>query len=452
VAHVTDPVTVTPDDGYPYLAVDLQPDDAAGVFVLDVSELDGPDVLALGTAADQWLNVVCTVLSVDYQRGAGQLAGALTTTEAGQLTVVLEDDAGMFDPLTNRDLVHKGTPVRVRAWSTDDGTGAGWQVNLFTGQLDDVALEYQRDAAPVVTLAVSDLIGPVAGWQTEGGPGVGAGDTLLQRVNRVLALLNRPAAATDSDSDYSATLAPAAMAKPWQELQAATEAELGRLWVSAAGDMVVRARGSELAGPVRGTLSDVHGDAPVGVHCCLAAAGVRYSAETMANRVLAQRRLPAGDAGPATLTRLDDEPSQARYGVGTVDRRSLELATDAQVTAWAQAVITGHTTPRLRIDQVTPQPPADDLDTALAAWPAVCGTDLGDRWLFRYHTFGGQLVERTVGVLGISATLTPDAWTITWLTADAPASGSTLTGGWFVLDVSELDGADLLAPYAVRAG
>lgn len=446
----SDPVTQTPDDGWPYLAVDVQPDVTTGVFSVDVSDVGGPDVLLIDAGAT-WLNIVCDVLTVEYQRGASRMAGTLTLTEAGTATIVLEDATGQFDPMTNRELIHKGSPLRIRAWSTDDSTGSPWDAVLFTGTVDRLGVEYRREDPPLITITVLDVIGVVAGWESEGreAPGIGSGDTLRDRVDRMITETGIGSVSVDSDATFAAALAPTVLAKPWQELQAAVEAELGRLWVNRDNQWVVRSRTSELSGTVRGTLSDVHPEAPVGVHCCMAAARPVYGPENLTNRVLGQRRLPAGDAGPAMLVRRDDAFSQTRYGVSTVDRRSLELSTDDQVTTWAEALIVGRTTPELRVDTVTPQPPSGDLDVALAAWEQVCLTDVGDRWLFRYRTVSDQLVEQTVGVLGITATLSPESWTISWVTAPAPAAGSPQTFGWFVPGISQLDGNDLLAPFAM---
>jgi len=447
---VTDPITQTGVDGTPYLAVDVQPDVVAGYFTLDVSRLDGPDVLLLHPEGT-WLNVVCTVLEVEYQRGAARLAGLLNTTEAGTATVVLEDTDGSFDPMTGGELIHKGSPIRFRAWSTDDGTGDPWDAVLFTGAVDRLAVEYRRDEPALVTITALDVIGELARWESEGytEPGVGTGDDLAERLDRIVDETGVGALSPDSDTVFTATLAPTVLARPWQELQSAVEAELGRLWVDRDNQWVVRARGAELTGTVRGTLSDVHGEALTGVHCCIGAARPGYGPENLTNRAIGARRLPSGDVGPAVLARRDDAFSQERYGVGAVDRRSLELSTDVQVAAWCEAVVTGNTTPELRLDQVVPLPAPDDLDSALLAWPAVCATDVGDRWLFRTHTYGGRLVEQTFGVLGITATLTPESWDFTWTTALAPDTGFTIGGGWFVAGVSVLDGNDLLAPFSV---
>lgn len=454
----SDRPTITGQEGDPYLAVDVQPDYAVGTFVLDASQLDGPDRLAWSdTDPGSWASIVCDVMQLNYRRGAARLQGLFTQVEAGTATLKLSDTLHAFDPLVNAESVHKGTPLRVRAWGYD-AAGQRWDAVLFTAEVDDVGVQYLKADAPVVTITVVDLVGVLNAWQSEGSPqpGLGAGETLRARAARVLATVGRGELSTASDTVYSTTLAPTVMARPWQELNSATEAELGRVWVDARNRLVVRGRGSQLVGPVRGTLSDVHAEAPLGVHCCVADASVVYGADNMANRVLAARRHPVvpdvPDASPSVLVRLDDEASQARYGVGVVDRSGgLELERDDQLEPWAGAVITSHTRPELRVDSVLPAPSPADLDSALTAWPAVLQTDLGDRWLFRYHPVTGPAVERAVAVLGIEVDATPDGWTVRWATEDAPAPGIANPSGWFVLDLSTLDGDDVLAPYPYPA-
>ena len=83
-------------------------------------------------------------------------------------------------------MIHKGTPLRVRAWGFD--TAGSLEAVLFTGEVDDLAVAYSLDEPPLVTIAGVDLIAPLSRWESEGRPepGVGAGDSFRQRVIRVL--------------------------------------------------------------------------------------------------------------------------------------------------------------------------------------------------------------------------------------------------------------------------
>lgn len=448
---MTDPQTaIVADAGAPNLAIDLQPDvTGRGDFVLDVSELDGPDLLGYDPGTGAWLNVVCDVTRVSLRRGATRLQGVLTRAEAGTCTVEARDVHRRLDPTVNADAIHPGIPFRLRAWDVDEA-GTPWEAVLFTGVLDDIAVTYDKEEPPVVTLEVHDLIARLEAWKSSGydDPGIGAGDNLLDRVTRILAeagsdLVGRIA---DPDSSYVATLASSNLDAAWSDITAAQDAELGRVWVNNADDLVVRGRWSELSGPVRGTLSDIHDEIVAGVvHCCYTDPSVVYGTEQLTNRAIASRRVPSTGGTPsvpAAVAQVDDEYSAARYGLRAMPQRTLELQTDEQLAPWGEALITTTTEPRLRVDAVSPAP-----WTAPEAWPVVCATDIGDRWIFRLRPSLGPTVARTVGVLGIEHDITPEQWEIRWHTDDAPTPGVNNPSGWFALDVSALDEGDLLAPF-----
>jgi hypothetical protein len=662
-----DPATLTGTPGEPYLAVDVIPDQLAGTFVLGTSKLDGYDMLGWTTdAAGAWLNIVCDVRRVRTQRGATREQGVLVQTEAGAVTVELSDVGRQFEPTQNSDVIHRNTPLRLRAWgyadvletaetrrnlvpnprvaavldgwglwvgqgfgygtvervaaggpsaalpafarvtwqgspsvdvgavyvdgtsqgghpipvvygqtvsaalwgrssvanrlalqvwwrdytgtilsratsaavvvpantwqrftleglttpaqaqyaslaivpvsgagsvtppanSTMDATGAQlelaatvgayfdgdsgtdgatvhswlgtprdsastegvqllttqrWDAVLFTGVIDEVRAQYSKTDPPLVTVTGLDVVGQLAAWGAPGydGDGVGAGDDLGQRVTRTLAEVGFGELSPESDRLFQATLAPTVMADPWTELTDAVEAELGRLWVDNRNRLVASARGSLPAGPVRGTLSDVHGEAPLGVHCCVADAAVVFGVESMCNRAVGQRRKLPSESSDVSIptTQRDDVYSQSRYGLAKTERKSLMLRTDTAVRSWAEALIVRQTYPELRVDAVQPLPSPVDLDSAVAAWPAVLRTDIGDRWLFRYTPAVGDPVNRGLGVVGITLEASPDGWSVSWTTEDAPTPDRTNPRGWWTLGLSQLDSGDVLAPF-----
>lgn len=648
-----DPATF-PGDGTPSLAVDLQPDNLAGTFRLDTSELDGPDRLGWTDAdAGSWLNIVCDVMRVSGLRGSTRQRGVLTRPEAGTATLVASDTAGQLDPMTNGDAIHRGTPIRLRAWgyapvlqavetrrnlatdpamtslvgwsganvstalgaggvrltkttaavangyarpatalppgmlsgrtytisadrtlpapltgaldsdagrlvaivsapsgnvtvrsttapnvagvyrvaltvtlpagvtalqlrfqhggttagevvawdnllveegaavgayfdgaTADDGdqardgavsydwTGAAnasasvqrvqrfdwtnlerWDEVLWTGEVDQLEALYQSGSPALVTITCVDLVGVLASAALlpQGAPdGVGAGDNLLQRVTRVLALAERGTIAPNPDpTAYAVTLRPSTLTSPWADLTAAAEAELGAVWVDRYNRVVVRRRNSLTRGVEHGTLSDEHGETVVGVHCCITDALVVYSPELMVNRTLSRRRLLEGEDDALTgVYQRDDTYSQARYGLAAVERKDLELQTDAQAAAWGQALILGGGKPELRVDTVYPAPSPSDPDSAVLAWPAVCATDVGDVWAFRYRTHTGVLVTAQLRILGVAFDLTPEGWTFTWTTASAPdRERGAIDAVYVLLDVSVLGSGDVLAPF-----
>jgi len=453
---VTDPQTIIAVDGAPNLAVDVLPDNEPGTFLVDASEVDGFDLLGWG--ADGWANIVCDVTRVSTRRGMTRLQGALTRTEAGTMGIELLDTERRFDPMVNADAVHPGSSVRLRVWAGSDPAAPDWQAVLFTGRISggDYLVRYQQDGPPIVTFSAVDVVGPLAGFDSIGraDPGVGAGDTLLGRVARVLDEVGLPPAtlAADPDPNYVATLASSSLAGGWEDITAAVDAELGRVWVTVDDQIAVRARGSELTGPVRGTLSDWHGEAldDGEVHCCYVDPEVRFGTDSLVNRAIGARRVPdPGDgssAAPSVLVQVDDAYSQARWSNDApVTHRDtgLELQTDEQVRPWAEWLVLAASAPELRVDSVSPRPDQAGPE----AWQAACQTDIGDRWIFRLHPALGDSVAETLGVVGIAHDITPEGWSITWTTMRAPTPGDANPSGWFTVDLSDLDSEDVLPPF-----
>jgi hypothetical protein len=451
---VTDPLTIINLDDAPNLAVDVLPTVVEGTFILDDSELGGVDLLGWGD--EGWVNIVCDVTRLACQRGATRMQGVLTRSEAADVVVELLDYDRRFDPLVNADAIHAGTPVRVRAWQGPDPEAPDWSAVLVTGELDDVPVVYDRTGPPRVTLTASDVIATFARWTSAGRaePGIGSGDTLLERVDRMateMSLVPEDVIAEDVDPSYATVLAPSTLANGWDVITRAADAELGRVWADSGNRLVVRARDSLLSGPVRGTLSDWHDetvDYGEPVHCCYAELAAALGTEQMINRTIGQRRALDSEDEPEVV-QLDDTVSQAlhRVRVGEGDQRDLELLTDEAVQTWCESVLLASSRPELRVDSVTPAP----WSAGDEAWQAVLETDLGDRWALRYHPETGPTVMRTVGVLGIRHEVTPDGWSIAWTTAPAPTPGVN-PSGWFALDISELGTGDLLAPYGGAVG
>ena len=444
---MTEPTLIEDEPDAPYLAVDVLPDNVPGTFLVDVSDVDGLDLLGWGM--DGWLNIVCDVELIDISRGATRLQGAQTRTEAGTAMVRLQDTDRRFDPMVNADAIHPGTPVRIRAWTYD------WDETLFTGRIgQDLDVTYSQDDPPLVQFTAVDLVSPLARFESIGrdDPGVGAGDDLLERVELVLEEVGLDASsiATDVDATYVATLASTSLTTGWGTIAAAEDAELGRVWINVSDQIVTRSRGSELSGTVRGTLSDVHGEEIAdAVHCCYRDPVVRYGTEMLTNRAIAARRVPTpgGGGSPAesAVVQVDDTYSQARWTGGTpatYTDRSLDLETDGQLQPWAEWLILLASEPELRVDSVS-LAPRDAPD----AWQAVCATDIGDRWYFRLRPATGPAVERTLGVLGIQHTITPQTWQTVLTTVEAPTPGVENPSGWFTVDLSYVDDGDVLAPF-----
>lgn len=124
----------------------------AGAFILDTSELDGPDLLPIGThEAKQWIDVKCDATVITVKRG-GTRNGFTSKTEVGSLLVSFVDGV---NPLDDPNL-RPGVAVRLLEDSSDQ--------LMFTGTIDGFGVTYdKRDDHSYITMqcfdAVVDLVG-----------------------------------------------------------------------------------------------------------------------------------------------------------------------------------------------------------------------------------------------------------------------------------------------------
>ena len=85
---MTDPVTLTDVPGDPYLAVDVIPDVITGTFVLDESELDGPERLAWSDARGRRLDQHrLRRAAAGVPPRATRRVGVFTQAEAGNVSI-----------------------------------------------------------------------------------------------------------------------------------------------------------------------------------------------------------------------------------------------------------------------------------------------------------------------------------------------------------------------------
>lgn len=451
----------------PNLAVEVGVDLSGNTMMLDDDQLDDGQLLGWPLYDEHsWSNLICDVRSAEGRRGASDSDHLPTRIDAGLLDVVLLDTDRRFDPYGDGERIQPNHPMRLRAWGTTDvwafdgdgqlrSTPTYWSEVLYTGQIDAVDIDYPKDSAPVVSLTVTDIVGELSAAELDPlpAPGTGQGDDLLLRLRRVLAAVELPhRISTDVGYDYAATLAPTLLAgSAWDELTDASDAELGRLWVDRVGAIVAVGRRHLLAGPLRGTLSDAHEEVTgAGEHCCYDAAAVTLSTAAVINRAQATRRVwePSKDgATPEAVTAVaTDRASQRRYGVHGVTE-TLEVEHDWQAADWADALLTAESRPRVRVSSVRPRP-----DNHQQAWPAVASTDIGDRWTFRMHPVIGPPTIRTLAVVGVQFQITPEEWSLTWSTVEAPDVDPFAPDGLFITGGrSTLDGPDVLAPYRFPA-
>lgn len=121
-----------------------------GSFVLNVSKLNGPDVLR-GTATVSWQEIQAEVSNINLSRSVSYEGAYYSpTTGTGTLTVRSTDN----NPDTNA-LIYVGLPIRVRYRPAPDTTPLYWNT-LFYGSLANTSVRYQPGQKPAIQYEVTD--------------------------------------------------------------------------------------------------------------------------------------------------------------------------------------------------------------------------------------------------------------------------------------------------------
>lgn len=106
---------------------------ADGVFVLNASLLNGPDLLAAGpTEALQWESILGDALNITARRG-GQRDGASTNVEVGILSATFRDGP---NPIEEPDKYRPGVPIRLGRVGSD--------LPDFTGTVRNIVCTYNK--------------------------------------------------------------------------------------------------------------------------------------------------------------------------------------------------------------------------------------------------------------------------------------------------------------------
>jgi hypothetical protein len=368
--------------------------------------LDAGNVWAGGLAGPSpptgrlWVDVSCDVRSLETHLGGAKADNALSKAEASTCALTLADPERIYDPVNpdspwqyaGRSRLAPGTPiwvwVEVLATPT---TVTSWR--MFTGSVDswqeDWALrKSEREARVVASDAVKTLVNLDWGEQ----PAVGAGETVTQRITRVLTHYGYTGSTnldTSAITEQATTLATSA----WELVGRAVDDELGFTWIDRLGVLQFRNRDSwKVLSPPVLTVGCPDG------YDSVIDAEVRASGE-MRNAVYA-----SNTGGTTQVARSED--SITLYGTHGYKRTDLGMQNDGQAGAWATFLLQVNGYPRPHIQSVTLKPAFTP-----EMWPALLGLRLiQDRVRVQWQPPGEPLIDGIGRVLGIEHSITRSSW------------------------------------------
>lgn len=402
---------------------------SAGMFLLDSSLLDGPDVLAGGDGF-VWTDATADVLGdLSFRRGATRSSGPFLRYEAGSLGFVLDNQSGKYDPANTGGVfypqLHPGVRVRVLAETT-----LGQSV-VWTGQVSQWLPEYPAgDLISTVTISAVDGVAMLQAADLEAVEPVGAGDTAADRIDRILDRIDWPAddRVYLTDLGEISTLQETTLAQPaWTEILLAADSDAGTVFLDMAGAVNYRGPYNQLASPF--LTFDMGSGSPLKWD--------EFAPAFDLDETWTVARMGRANGTQQTAT---DDTGVSQVGVRTYSRTDLICETDDQSEALAQWVVFYRGRPRYRIDSITVQPPAelDDVN-----WTYLLLAEFGYFVRCVQHTPDGRNVTVDGLIRGVEWSVSPARGEYR-VTLNLHTVPNTFTP--FVLDSSLLDGSHVLVP------
>ncbi|MFD9949816.1 hypothetical protein ACFWYW_55895 [Nonomuraea sp. NPDC059023] len=354
---------------------------------------------------------------ISTRRGSSRIESPIIRYEAGTASAWLNNTDRRFDPTHlsgpyvsgGRSQVTPMKPIRFRA------TWNSVTYDVFRGFVDQWDVIHVADVYSEVRVLATDGFKILRNRRRPAVTPVGAGENTGARITRILNSAGWPAAdrliATGNSTLQATDLEGVAL----DELQTATESEIGELYIDASGRVVFRNRQAALMETRSNTVQATFGQT-VGVPAPVQAKVVTDDA-TMWNEIKVKR------TGGTELL-IGDEASQVEYQVRTFQPPELLIQTDTEVEAYAGWILYVSKDPEVRFSTVEIHAHADP-DTL---FPIVLAREIGDRIrIVRRPSGGGAPIERDVFIRGIAHETTGATWITTWTLQSATKYGSFFT-------------------------
>lgn len=375
-----------------------------------------------------WVDLSCDVLSLETHLGGTRTDGAIAQAGAATCSVRLADPTRKYDPTNPNSPFQYGGQTRLTPGTNLIVFAEWWngtaitQYRLFTGTVDSWGGDWRlhpgdRVAEVVASDAVKDLVNLDFGEQ----PAVGAGDTVNQRISRILTYYGWPGTSSldvSTNTLQATTLAQSA----WELIGRATEDELGFTFLDQMGVLRMRNRATWTTRP-----------APVLTVGC-APSTTAYdtvvgSAVLAANLDIKNAVYATNTGGTQQVAR--NQTSIDRYGIQSYKRTDLGLQSDTQAGAWASFLVSLQSTPRPQLETVTIRPAFDP-----SIWPTLLSLRLvADRvrvlWTPTDMSATTEVFGRTVS---IDHRVTRHVWNVTLELAQADIFANVMHWGTHAKD------------------
>lgn len=404
------------------------------LFTLDVSQLDGTDVLGdyFVTSQQSWEEIGSYCDSISIRRGRQRF---LEQFLGGTLAAQLDNQDRRFDPTwtagpyTTGGVSHLTTDIPIRVQATHSGI----EFDLYYGFTDDWSPVYQYPEGGRSKVTATDAFKIFTANNPTEQTAIGAGELTGARVARILDLAGWSTTQRDLDAGRATHQATTLANRIATQLRLAVDSERGDIYMGANGKAVFRERQARLVNPRSRYVQWALGDNSNEFN--------PSDFQTTNNDELKKNDIRVARVGGTQVVRQSAEAIAIPWKARTHNRTDLTLADDGQVVDYADWVLNLFADQLPRVDWIEFEPDGYGDDNI---WLMILGAQFGDRvscnlthpydssrWVGNYFIEG---VDHDIPVLG------PGKWRTRFYVADA----SRFPTNAFILDQSILDGVDVL--------
>jgi hypothetical protein len=376
-----------------------------------------------------WIDLTCDVLSVAVEAKSSRSDAAVARMESATCTLIMRDPKRKYDPLNpsspwmlnGSSRLTPGVPVKV--WAELVSTGDPVTITrftLFTGTADSWEEPWTPHAnARRATLIASDATKDLAQRDWGEQAAVGTGDTVNQRITRILSYysyLGQTSLDTSTVTLQSTTLAQSA----WELLLRSADDEIGLVFFRPDGVLRFVNRGGWSANtpPL------------VTVGCPDAQYDIVTAATPGSNAIDVRNSISAARTG-GVAQRATSDASVAKFGMFGYGRTDLGLQTDPQAATWATFTLSFRAFPRANIQVVALVPALNEN-----SWASVLALKRAeDVFRLKWTPPGStDLYDVTGRAMGISHAISRTRWEVQWEVGLAAVSRKTFHVGAHAFD------------------
>jgi hypothetical protein len=379
--------------------------------------LDAGNVLGGGVPApggDLWSDMSCDITELQVTSGATSSQGIFSKPDAATVTVNILDPDAKYDPLNwtspfaygGHSRLIPGTPIEVFAEVVTPADSTITRHWLFTGTADS----WGEDWTPhrnerTAQLVASDATKILARMDQPEQPSTGAGDTVTQRVDRIVTAFGWGGTVEHDPAGGTVTLQATTLAQPaWELLNRTLDDELGYVYLTATNSLRWVNRATWTTRPA---WAIVLGCVPGG-HDILIDAAPSTIDRQIRNRVDATR---TGGVNQSARSDVSIE----RFGMYGYNRTDLGLADDSQAATWATRVVELYAYPQVSLAGIV-MVPAVAADTVAAYRQILSIRYVSD--IARIFWSPPDIAEYTVDLLsrvvGVDHRIDRARWETTW--------------------------------------